>query len=1034
MQAEGAPSSSLSGFSFSVIGKQPSLLGRISLLDTTQDLQTDQFLLSSSPPLSPSQSPATERLPLQRPSLLEALSGVDQGTESPTLMPASQHNTISEVSDRERLRLSSPQLSSPPPVSVDIPMATARTQVTIPHTSDPINPLLPQASRKSKASPTVQSQSQQSTEPNASSAAPNRSSTQWTFSHPLADWYTTLGDLAKERAAWDEIRILRQRYRDEYQEFQRRHDETVRMAQREKDQADRVVAAVESVFDILDSLIVKQEPRWRKESAMAELAISSSLQTTQPQPVHVSSIQSSQSEPSSHPHNATSFPPAPLQSQIVHTKTSEDPPPNASEESLSSNVINRTSVPTPTHRSASPRISPSVTDRPASDQSIDHQIAEETLSNLTGSIQPPSILGVSAQLTRKPFVDVHHQGATATAVIASGVPPPSEVAVVKADTEADDARRNAEYTAKKQKVLADKLRAQKEEKQRILAERKRSQAAAVSGRAQSAEGGKKPPVSTSQPIAAASSSLPNSDIPKGHIAAPEPQNIQPSTAKEAIADARAAIQAAKSTTLIPPASQSIDHEPSQSTVNTVQKAISPIISHLPPVPKSVELPPKPLPPVTVAKQQRLKLTKSPQVQSHPSNGSVIKQEPATPTVNSLQYPDCGSSTNTDIRGTGDVNRSDRFVQRQGGGSDFARLPLSPVWKPLSPVWDPSDSAWRPRSPSADGTMPREEFSEPTPFASMVPQNGSPVDRGYSPQSDDAGFVNSLMLQPGHKQVDSWNVSDGGVGWNNDLGVPQYREQPPPSSPATNIRSLPLNQNQNQPRRGEPSKARGKKRKHDEHDRRSEIDNGPRRLKTGPSTEYQEPPHLRPYYPPPHPPAVDPHDDGWPRDHGRDKQGQPRYDRPQSPLSPVFSMPHGNYDTRGGGRRSPVPVRNNTHQDSQYQQPVGGGRRIHDTYYPPSAPPVTQRTPPSRPARQQQKQPAYEIEPQGSDRDDRLDLLARMTNPPRGSGGGRKPEPEPKRAKLQRSRFHNPHPPNPKGETRPLADRLRRGEGLEARIS
>ncbi|THH30774.1 hypothetical protein EUX98_g3417 [Antrodiella citrinella] len=83
----------------------------------------------------------------------------------------------------------------------------------------------------------------------------------------VGDLYLCLSELAKERTNWDELQILRKRYKEEHEESRRRAEETIRAAQREMEQDERTFARLEAAFDSLENLRVKQEKRWSDEKA-----------------------------------------------------------------------------------------------------------------------------------------------------------------------------------------------------------------------------------------------------------------------------------------------------------------------------------------------------------------------------------------------------------------------------------------------------------------------------------------------------------------------------------------------------------------------------------------------------------------------------------------------------------------------------------------------------------------------------------------------------------------------------------------------
>ena len=87
------------------------------------------------------------------------------------------------------------------------------------------------------------------------------------------DYYTKLTSLANEKALWDEVAIIRTRFEEEHTELQQRHEETVRAAERQKEQMDKVLHLANSMFDKFAKLREFQEPRWKEERLQAEMAL-----------------------------------------------------------------------------------------------------------------------------------------------------------------------------------------------------------------------------------------------------------------------------------------------------------------------------------------------------------------------------------------------------------------------------------------------------------------------------------------------------------------------------------------------------------------------------------------------------------------------------------------------------------------------------------------------------------------------------------------------------------------------------------------
>ncbi|KAK7692783.1 hypothetical protein QCA50_004416 [Cerrena zonata] len=307
MQTQQSPSKTstsrsalLADFSFSVIGKPPSLLARLG------DAIPGELQGPRTPSTSPPSTPLLGRLtttPTVFPSgtiglsLSERLGYPTQATPPPSAPPS----TTVQTTRPSGLAVSTPLLSLDNATLsvVDLPesLPSSLTLQALP----PPNRPLPIKIQESSASTTpMQPQILNSTHAVEIQTAvpmdvdaPTSAITNSSFSSSLPsallpnvtaeDLYAKLASLAGERTAWDDIKHHLQRCRDEREELLRRHEETVRAAQREKDQADRVLAAAETAFKLVESLRDKQEQRWDQEKVLAERAYAETLRLQQEQ-------------------------------------------------------------------------------------------------------------------------------------------------------------------------------------------------------------------------------------------------------------------------------------------------------------------------------------------------------------------------------------------------------------------------------------------------------------------------------------------------------------------------------------------------------------------------------------------------------------------------------------------------------------------------------------------------------------------------------------------------------------------------------
>ncbi|KAI0082070.1 hypothetical protein K474DRAFT_1694739 [Panus rudis PR-1116 ss-1] len=249
------------GFSFSSIGKPPSLLARLS---DAPAVPTQRHTLSAISQEADEETsllfPKEVRPRIRGPSDMgQASSSIpdrtpesDQTSPSVGLLNASQSTSISIFSSNQS------QSHVPASQSGNASSATLSTFCRRPQTTSKV--LTPQ--------PVVGGQSPMDVDaPHtlATSLTPVTKSRDGSPALAPTDLIHRAADIVQERAAFDDLARLVLRYHDEHNEYLRRHEETVHAAQREKEQADHVHAIVMSISEHLQTVRVKQEKRWEQE-------------------------------------------------------------------------------------------------------------------------------------------------------------------------------------------------------------------------------------------------------------------------------------------------------------------------------------------------------------------------------------------------------------------------------------------------------------------------------------------------------------------------------------------------------------------------------------------------------------------------------------------------------------------------------------------------------------------------------------------------------------------------------------------------
>ncbi|CCM01119.1 uncharacterized protein FIBRA_03167 [Fibroporia radiculosa] len=288
--------SPLTAFTFNTIGREPSLLKRIST-ESQEDLQYP------SSPVTPSSSSRTmqETHTRSRPSLYDLLSPSNISTENSNdhsshsiASPAIATTTIESImavrdgapvltgllsAESSATSPNSPNTLSPshsragshlPPISqADTESRVAFSDRVASSESSPITTILP-----------VDESHSNMTAGRSATAMPSSGS----FSHSpqesrsaATDLVSLISDVALERAEWTELVGLVNRFHAEHEEYLHRNEEANRALLREREQASKMFATVTSAFNRLDLLRTKQERRFELQQQDAQRALRQKL-------------------------------------------------------------------------------------------------------------------------------------------------------------------------------------------------------------------------------------------------------------------------------------------------------------------------------------------------------------------------------------------------------------------------------------------------------------------------------------------------------------------------------------------------------------------------------------------------------------------------------------------------------------------------------------------------------------------------------------------------------------------------------------
>ncbi|KAF7792323.1 hypothetical protein EIP86_003359 [Pleurotus ostreatoroseus] len=255
--------STLASFQFTTIGKPPSLLTRIgNNFDSTAVTTSDASMQIAGPSSTAPSDVVRVQRPLassQRPTLLEQLAPEALATNAtPDIVPESR-NSIAAGS-----------AAPPEPSSLATASALFPNPLQAPSSrreSQEINTGTQQASsRQTTSGPTIRIASNENAMANSLSSHPQHISTpSQTQADAATELYNKLTALASEHVQWNDIGLLARRFREEQDEYRRRHDETLRTIAREKEQMEVVMRVAEATFDRLTVLEERQRKRLLEE-------------------------------------------------------------------------------------------------------------------------------------------------------------------------------------------------------------------------------------------------------------------------------------------------------------------------------------------------------------------------------------------------------------------------------------------------------------------------------------------------------------------------------------------------------------------------------------------------------------------------------------------------------------------------------------------------------------------------------------------------------------------------------------------------
>lgn len=304
--ASPSPTSPLSNFMFNTIGQEPALLKRMSSVE-------ESLQYPPSPSSTTSDHPIPDAASLSRPTLYELLVGKNAGGSLPVAAEATTDSssnflptateTITRVNPLDESGFVSNfaaknGLGAGPSASSSYPSGRSiyPSSSSIAGGNAPA-PYAASSSRHSSIGASVTradsvlsyiespvsldtSHAAVSARPESNGDRPRVPSQPHSSATPSAspsDLVLIISQVAIERADWNELKAMTERFQEEHAEYMRRNEEAVLALQREKEQLTKVLATVTSAFAKLDPLRVKQEKRFDAEQQKAERAFAHRL-------------------------------------------------------------------------------------------------------------------------------------------------------------------------------------------------------------------------------------------------------------------------------------------------------------------------------------------------------------------------------------------------------------------------------------------------------------------------------------------------------------------------------------------------------------------------------------------------------------------------------------------------------------------------------------------------------------------------------------------------------------------------------------
>ena len=272
----------LAGFSFSCIGQEPSFLKRLSGavgMDQDEELQYPSY-------------PSTPEPPAVSQVAREPVLNVTQSSTS-TIAVRNARPSRETSHEHDTAYSAYPNTFNPPSTDVGSsahpsPSTHATKLTTGTHRVPEPNQSGRADTMRANSSPTREPSLPPQTDAGLISSRPSPSTSSGTSTHTRcqgmrhslvtqaaspADLIARISQVASEKVEWSEVKLLMQRYRREHDELLRRHDESARAYQKEREQASKVSAVADDAFGKFEALLLRHEERLAFEQQQAESAL-----------------------------------------------------------------------------------------------------------------------------------------------------------------------------------------------------------------------------------------------------------------------------------------------------------------------------------------------------------------------------------------------------------------------------------------------------------------------------------------------------------------------------------------------------------------------------------------------------------------------------------------------------------------------------------------------------------------------------------------------------------------------------------------